>query len=150
VTWVNDNHVPVAVAPPTVWPADPTTGAVTVSPNIVHPDGDWLAFTLDVPLPQRGAMTVDWDGTFTYVPYASERDATTVGEETVGIRAVDSRGASAYITVTVPISPRHMTAQPDVDSPMHDPDPKPAWSPAPAGRKAVASRMRSALRLRAR
>ncbi len=28
VTWVNANHVPVAVAPPTVWPADPTTGAV--------------------------------------------------------------------------------------------------------------------------
>jgi len=27
----------VAVAPPTLWPADPTTGAVTVSPNIVHP-----------------------------------------------------------------------------------------------------------------
>jgi hypothetical protein len=38
VTWVNANHVPVAVAPPTVWPADPTTGAVTVYPNIVHPD----------------------------------------------------------------------------------------------------------------
>jgi len=124
VTWVNANHVPVAVAPATVWPADPTTGAVTVFPNIVHPDGDWLAFTFDVPLPQRGAMTVDWDGIFTYVPYASERDDTTVGEQTVGIRAVDSRGSSAYITVTVPISPRHMTAQPDVDSPMHDPDPE--------------------------
>jgi YVTN family beta-propeller protein len=124
VTWVNANHVPVAVAPPTVWPADPTTGAVTVSPNIVHPDGDWLAFTLDVPLPQRGAMTVDWDGTCTYIPYASERDDTTAGEETVGIRAVDSRGASAYVTVTVPISPRHMTAQPVLDSPIHDPDPE--------------------------
>ena len=42
----------------------------------------------------------------------------------MGIRAVDSRGASAYITVTVPISPRHVTAQPDVDSPMHHPDPE--------------------------
>jgi hypothetical protein len=26
--------------------------------------------------------------------------------------------------VTVPISPRHMTGQPDVDSLMHDPDPE--------------------------
>jgi YVTN family beta-propeller protein len=124
VTWVNDNHVPVAVAPPTLWPADPTTGAVTVSPNIVDPDGDWLTFTLDAPFPRRGAVTIDWDGTFTYVPFPSERDSTTVGEETLGFRAVDSRGASAYITVTVPISPRHMAIPPDIDSSTHEPDPE--------------------------
>jgi YVTN family beta-propeller protein len=124
VTWVNENHVPVVVAPPTLWPPDPTTGAVTVSPNIVDPDGDWLAFTLDVPFPRRGAVTIDRDGTFTYVPFPSERDDTTVEEETLGFRAVDSRGASAYITVTVPISPRHMAIPPDIDSPMHDPDPE--------------------------
>src|SRR5690349_15653622 len=64
VTWVNDNQVPVAVGPPRLWPPDPTTGAVTVSPNIVDPDGDWLTFTLDAPFPQRGSVAIDWDGTF--------------------------------------------------------------------------------------
>jgi YVTN family beta-propeller protein len=120
VTWVNDNQVPVAVAPPTLWPPDPTTGAVTVSSNIVDPDGDWLTFTLDVPFPRRGAVSIDWDGTFTYIPFPHERDDTAVGEETLGLRAVDSRGASVYITVTVPISPRHTAVPPDLDSPMHD------------------------------
>lgn len=120
VTWRNDNHVPVAVAPPTLWPADPGTGAVTVSSNIVDPDGDRLTFILDVPYPRRGAVTIDWDGTFTYVPFPSERHDTAVGQETLGFRAVDSRGASAYITVTVPISPRHTAIPPDADSPVHD------------------------------
>ena len=36
VTWVNDNQVPVAVAPPRLWPPDPTTGAVTVSVSYTH------------------------------------------------------------------------------------------------------------------
>jgi YVTN family beta-propeller protein len=108
VTWINDNHAPVAVAPPTLWPPDPATGAVTVSPNIVDPDDDWLTFTLDAPFPRRGAVAIDWDGTFTYVPHPPERDETSLGEETFGFRAVDSRGASAYITVTVPIIPRRI------------------------------------------
>lgn len=124
VTWINDNHVPVVVAPPRLWPPDPTTGAVTVSPNIVDPDGDWLAYTLDTPFPQRGAVTIDWDGTFTYVPFPSERDDTAVGEETLGFRAVDPRGASAYITVTVPISPRHIGTTPDPGSAIGVPDPE--------------------------
>src|SRR4029077_5298685 len=63
VTWINDNHVPVIVAPPRLWPPDPTTGAVTVSPNIVDPDGDWLTYTLDAPFPQRGAVSINRDGT---------------------------------------------------------------------------------------
>src|SRR5258707_9716 len=58
VTWVNDNRVPVVIAPPTLWPPDPTTGAVTVSSNIVDPDGDWLPFALDLPFPRRGAVTI--------------------------------------------------------------------------------------------
>ena len=124
VTWINDNHVPVVVAPPRLWPPDPTTGAVTVFPNIVDPDGDWLTFTLDVPFPRRGAVTIDWDGTLTYVPFPSERDDTTVGEETLGIRAVDPRGASAYITVTVPICPRRIAIPPDTGSAMREPDPE--------------------------
>ena len=124
VTWINDNHVPVVVAPPTLWPADPATGAVTVSSNIVDPDDDWLTFILDVPYPRRGAVTIDWDGTFTYVPFPSERHDTAVGQETLGFRAVDSRGASAYITVTVPISPRHTAIPPDIDSPVHDAHPE--------------------------
>ena len=123
VTWVNDNHVPVVVAPPRLWPPDPTTGAVTVSPNIVDSDGDWLTYTLDAPFSRRGSVTIDWDGTFTYVPYPSERDDTAVGEETLGFRAVDPRGASAYITVTVPISPRRIAIAPEPGSTMHSPDP---------------------------
>jgi YVTN family beta-propeller protein len=122
VTWTNDNQVPVAVAPPTLWPPDPTTGAVTVSPNIVDPDGDWLTFTVDAPFPRRGAVTIDWDGTFTYIPFPSERDESMVGEETLGFRAVDPRGASAYITVTVPISPHRIAIPPDVDSATAVPD----------------------------
>jgi len=122
VTWINDNQVPVAVAPPRLWPPDPTTGAVTVSPNIVDPDGDWLTFTLDAPFPRRGAVTIDWDGTFTYVPYPSERDDTIVGEETLGFRAVDPRGATAYITVTVPITPRRTAIPPDPGPATHNPD----------------------------
>ncbi|HEX4587202.1 MAG TPA: Ig-like domain-containing protein [Mycobacterium sp.] len=124
VTWINDNHVPVVAAPPRLWPVDPATGAVTVSPNIVDPDGDWLAYTLDTPFPRRGAVTIDWDGTFTYVPFPSERDDTAVGEETLGFRAVDPRGASAYITVTVPISPRRIGIPPDAGSAMGVPDPE--------------------------
>ena len=124
VTWINDNHVPVVVAAPTVRPPDPTTGAVTVSPNIVDPDGDWLAYTLDVPFPRRGTVTIDWDGTFTYLPFPSERDSTTVGEETLGFRAVDPRGASAYITVTVPISPRRIAIGQEIGSAIGVPDPE--------------------------
>jgi YVTN family beta-propeller protein len=123
VTWVNDNQVPIAVAPPRLWPPDPTTGAVTVSPNIVDPGGDWLTYTLDAPFPRRGSVTIDWDGTFTYVPYLLERDDTSVGEETLGFRAIDPRGASAYITVTVPICPRHIAIPRDTGSAMHSPDP---------------------------
>jgi YVTN family beta-propeller protein len=124
VTWTNDNHVPLVVAPPRLWPPDPATGAVTVSPNIVDPDGDLLTFMLDAPFPQRGAVSIDWDGTFTYVPFPSERDDTMVGEETLGFRAVDPRGASAYITVTVPISPRRITIPPDPGSAITAPDPE--------------------------
>jgi hypothetical protein len=124
VTWINDNHVPVAVAPPTLWPPDPNAGAVTVSPNIVDPDGDWLTFTVDAPFPRRGAVTIDWDGTFTYVPFPSERDDTALGAKTLGFRAVDARGASAYITVTVPISRRRIAIPPDADSATAVPDPQ--------------------------
>lgn len=124
VTWINDNHVPVAVAPPTVWPPDPATGAVTVSPNIVDPDDDWLTFTVDAPFPRRGAVTIDWDGTFSYVPYPSERDEISLSEETLGFRAVDPRGASAYITVTVPIIPRRFAVPPEVDMATAAPDPR--------------------------
>lgn len=124
VTWINDNHVPVAVAPPTLWPPDLATGAVTVSPNIVDPDDDWLTFTLDAPFPRRGAVAIDWDGTFTYVPHPTERDETSLGEETFGFRAVDSRGASAYITVTVPIIPRRIAIPSEVDSATALPEPK--------------------------
>ena len=124
VTWVNDNQVPVAIAPPRLWPPDPTTGAVTVSPNIVDPDGDWLTYTLDAPFPRRGSVSIDWDGTFTYVPYPSERDATAASEETLGFRAVDPRGASAYITVTVPICPRRIAIPQDPDSAIQSPDPQ--------------------------
>jgi len=123
VTWVNDNHGPVAIAPPRLWPPDPATGAVTVSPNIVHPDGDWLAFSLDAPFPRRGRVAIDWDGTFTYVPFQSERDDTTAGEETRGFRAVDPRGASAYITVTVPIG-RRIGAPPGPGSALSVPNPE--------------------------
>jgi hypothetical protein len=69
-------------------------------------------------------VTIDWDGTFTYVPFPSERDDTAVGEETLGFRAVDPRGARAYITVTVPISPRRIAIPPDPGSAMHSPDPE--------------------------
>ena len=125
VTWTNDNHVPVVIAPPRLWPPDPTTGAVTVSPNIVDPDGDWLTFSLDAPFPQRGAVSINCDGTFTYLPFPSERADTVVGEETLGFRAVDPRGASAYITVTVPISPRRVTAPPrELGSAITVPDPE--------------------------
>ncbi|WP_142392552.1 Ig-like domain-containing protein [Mycobacterium sp. 3519A] len=123
VNWVNDNQAPVVVAPPRLWPPDPTTGAVTVSPNIVDPNGDWLTFTVDAPFPRRGSVTIDWDGTFTYVPYPTERDDITAGEETLGFRAVDPRGASAYVTVTVPISPRRVEPAPDPGSTAHSPDP---------------------------
>jgi YVTN family beta-propeller protein len=124
VTWINDNHVPVVVAPPRLWPPDPTTGAVTVSPNIVDPDGDWLTFTLDAPFPRRGAVTIDWDGTFTYLPFPSERDDIMPGEETLGFRAVDPRGASAYITVTVPITPRRTAIPPDPGAATQNGDPE--------------------------
>jgi YVTN family beta-propeller protein len=124
VTWINDNGAPVAVAPPTVWPPDPETGAVTVSPNIVDPDGDSLTFTLDAPYPMSGEVAIDRDGTFTYVPFPFARDDTMLAEETFGFRAVDPRGASAYITVTVPITPRHIGTPPDPGSAMGLPDPE--------------------------
>jgi YVTN family beta-propeller protein len=123
VTWISQIHVPVVVAPPRLWPPDPATGAVTVSPNIVHPDGDWLTYTLDIPFPRQGAVTIDWDGTFTYVPFPSERDDNLAGQETLGYRAVDPRGASAYITVTVPILPRRSAIVPESGAPTYHADP---------------------------
>lgn len=123
VTWINDNGAPVAVAPPTVWPPHPETGAVTVSPNIVDPDGDSLTFTLDAPYPMSGEVAIDRDGTFTYVPFPFARDHTMLAEETFGFRAVDSRGASAYITVTVPITPRTLAPAPPAGPAMCAPDP---------------------------
>ena len=55
MTWTNDNRgsrgrTSDAVA------ARSATGAVTVSPNIVDPDGDWLTFTVDAPFPRRGVL----------------------------------------------------------------------------------------------
>jgi VCBS repeat-containing protein len=123
VTWINDNGALVAVAPATVWPPDPETGAVTVSPNIVDPDGDSLTFTLDAPYPMSGEVAIDRDGTFTYVPFPFARDHTMLAEETFGFRAVDSRGASAYITVTVPITPRTLAPAPPAGPAMCAPDP---------------------------
>jgi hypothetical protein len=45
-------------------------------------------------------------------------------EETLGFRAVDPRGASAYITVTVPICPRRIAIPQDPGSAIRAPDPQ--------------------------
>ena len=123
VTWINDNRAPIAVAPPTVWPPDPATGAVTVSSNIVDPDGDPLTFTLETPHPQCGEVAIDRDGTFTYVPFPSARDHNVPAKETFGLRAADPRGASVYITVTVPITPRTTAPAPPISTAICAPDP---------------------------
>jgi Bacterial Ig domain len=95
VTWINDNRAPVAVAPPTVWPPDPATGAVTVSSNIVDPDGDPLTFTLETPHPRCGEVAIDRDGTFTYVPFPSARGHNGPAKETFGLRAADPAGQAS-------------------------------------------------------
>jgi VCBS repeat-containing protein len=86
---------------PTIGTPDPTSGAVTGS--LGFPAGDGLTFTTTEP--SRGAVIVTTDGTYTYTPTQSARQA--AGEATTDtfVATVHNGLSTNSVTVTVPVDP---------------------------------------------
>jgi YVTN family beta-propeller protein/VCBS repeat-containing protein len=106
---------------------DRATGAVTYHATV---DGDGGRLALSFTQPQDGAVVDLGYGMFRYTPNPrvnAESDTFTVIADGRGgaiNSAVDPRGASAYITVTVPILPRRIAIPAEADPTTALPDPK--------------------------
>jgi len=104
---------PQANGQPTVGTPDPNTGVVTGDLKVIDTDGDALSYNV-TDAPNKGSLTVNPDGTYTYTPTPAARQA--AGPNTVDqftVRVSDTRSAYKDASVTVPIAPSTPTAPPE-------------------------------------
>ncbi|WP_299575825.1 Ig-like domain-containing protein [uncultured Williamsia sp.] len=90
----------------TITGVTPDTNTVTGTITVTDADNDTLTYTAGTPA--RGSVTVNSDGSFTYIPTAAARhDAAATGNfsDTFTVTVSDSHGGSIPVTVTVPVSP---------------------------------------------
>jgi YVTN family beta-propeller protein/VCBS repeat-containing protein len=104
VTVTRINHAPVA-GPSGTPSVDHVTGAVTGSLGFTDPDGDSLTYRAEA-LNGGGALVLDPDGTYTYIPTQAARllAAEAPASATFTVTASDGR-VEATTTITVPIDP---------------------------------------------
>lgn len=92
----------------TLDPASPATGAITGHFTTVDPDGDVVSYSAPAQ-PVSGTVVVNQDGTFTYTPYSSARDAATsspgIDTDTFTVIVDDNHGQRTNVTVNVEITP---------------------------------------------
>lgn len=98
--WIDDVRVYTAALDPTTLEAVRRAGQpASVLDNDRDPDGDPLTAAL-VSGPSHGALTLNADGTFTYVPAPNFH-----GTDSFTYRALDAVSASAPTTVTITVLP---------------------------------------------
>lgn len=105
LTMTRVQTAPQANGAPIVGTPNPNTGTIVGDLKVIDTDGDLLSYSV-VDAPDKGVLTVNPNGTYTYTPTAVARaaaDANTV--DTFTVRVTDSLGASKDASVTVPISP---------------------------------------------
>jgi YVTN family beta-propeller protein/VCBS repeat-containing protein len=98
-------QTPQADGQPTVGTLDLNTGVVTGDLKVIDTDGDALSYTV-TDAPDKGGLTVNLDGTYTYTPTSAAREA--AGPSTVDqftVRVSDTLCAYRDASVTVPVLP---------------------------------------------
>ncbi len=96
ITVLGANDAPVASVDPVVTSEDTPVEGRVVATDV---DGDDLTFSLD-DQPDGGSVTLNEDGTFTFVP-----DANVSGDISFSVTVTDATGASTTVVVTVSVEP---------------------------------------------
>ncbi|WP_316801641.1 Calx-beta domain-containing protein [Pedobacter frigidisoli] len=93
---IRDNRAPVVTAPAITTPEDTAAnGTITAT----DPDGNTLTFTVNTP-PAHGTVTVNPDGTYTYVPAKDYN-----GTDSFVVTVSDGKGGTTPVTINVTVTP---------------------------------------------
>ncbi|MDP9168181.1 MAG: cadherin-like domain-containing protein, partial [Actinomycetota bacterium] len=103
---VNPTATPAVGAPNTAGVVNGTVGAADA-------EGDTLTYNVTAK-PTKGTVTVNPDGTFTYVPTAAAQHAasadkatTAQKQDTFAVTVDDAHGGTVSVTITTPIKPKN-------------------------------------------